>query len=411
MKRMKVFMVTALLLCFAVMLAACDSQPAAQTTEPAKSTAAYRVTVADAVGEPYTSGVIVRFVQNGEQIAMQPVNENGVAEKELDAGEYTVELVFTGDESAYHYDKTDLTLSADKTELVITLNQNLSSEPVSLFAQDKECKAYPVEAGGTYVSLTVGQRNYFLFSPVIAGTYQITADQGVQVGYYGAPHFVQEQTAVEVVDNAFTISVSADMLGSTMVIGLDSEKAESCVLTVQRIGEPQRTLADEPWTVYEATVELAPYQLDAAATLVDFDLTADSYALVYSEADGFYHLDSADGPLVLVRLGEKSKYLDSFQTILEHTGVNKYFFDDSGEFVKKESYSECLLKYIACMDAEKGVYPLTEDLKYIIQQEGDDSGWWDEENSTYLFVDDAGNRLTGINPDIAWLFMCCYVAG
>ena len=101
--------------------------------------------------------------------------------------------------------------------------------------------------------------------------------------------------------------------------------------------------------------------------------------------------------------------MDSYQTILEHTGVTKYFYDEEGNFHRKETYSECLMEYIACADEAMGVYPLTEDLKYIVQQHGDYQGWWDPESRAYLFVDLDGNPEPGINHDIAWLLMCCYV--
>ena len=99
----------------------------------------------------------------------------------------------------------------------------------------------------------------------------------------------------------------------------------------------------------------------------------------------------------------------SFKTY-DFAGVQRYFFDAEGNYQKKESYSECLLEYIACMDQDKGVYPLTEDLKYIIQMEGDDSGWFDPENSLYLFKDANRINLDGINNEISWLFMCSYLA-
>ena len=195
---------------------------------------------------------------------------------------------------------------------------------------------------------------------------------------------------------------------SVIVIGVDAGEDTSCTIAIQRIGEPQYDISDEPWVVYEKTVELTPYKLTGA--VADFDITAstDTYDLVLGE-DGYYHLDSADGPLVLVYLGEDLDYLDCYQTILDHTGVVCYFYDENGEFVKKESYTECLLEYLEYMDEDTGVYPLTEDLKYIIQNNGDHSGWWDEESSSYLFKDDAGNKVPGINPEISWLFMCCYV--
>ena len=102
---------------------------------------------------------------------------------------------------------------------------------------------------------------------------------------------------------------------------------------------------------------------------------------------------------------------DSFQTILEHSGITKYFYDEEGNFEKKESYSECLLEYIKYMDEASGLYPLTEDLKYIIQMRGDHYGWFDHTSPGYIFYDENHNQVMGINHDISWLFMCCYLAG
>lgn len=417
MKKIKFF---ALLLCLSMVLCACgggNTETTAATTE-ASTEADYKVTVTDALGNPYTTGVIVSFVQNGAQVAMQPVDGSGVASKTLTRGDYTVELVFTGDESAYHVEEGDYTLTADKTELTVTLFNAVSGEGRTITADGKEYTAYDVVEGSTYVTLTAGERSYFLFTPTAAGTYEFSvSDDTAAIGYYGAPHFVQSTSAAEVVDNAFTISVSAGMIGtegasgtSVIVIGVDGGSEAGASLSIERIGDAEWTVADEPWTVYQTTSELAPYTLPAGAKLQEFDLTAASYHLVLNETDGFYHLDSADGALVLVRLGEKNTYLDGYKTILEHTGVNKYFYDESGEFVKKENYADCLLEYIACIDENSGTYPLTEDLMYIIQNNGDYQGWWNVDGQNYLFVDENGNRVPGINTEIAWLFMCCYIA-
>lgn len=413
---MKKSMILVALLCAILVLSACGGT---EPEGPAGNTPLYRVTVVDGAGVPYTSGVIVKFMQGGEQVAMQVVDENGTVEKELAKGEYTVELLFTGDESEYYYDDTDLKLNAEQTELQIVLSHTMAAQGTALYADGNEYTAYPVETGSTYVKLTKEQRNYFLFTPQQAGTYAFSlAEPEAQIGYYGAPHFVQTQSAAEVVDNTFTQSIKASMIGTgntgttVLVIGIDAGSLEGATLTIQRIGEPQYDITDEPWTIYQKTVELAPYTLPAGAQMVEFDLTAatDAYKLVLNEQDGFYHLDSADGPLVLMRLGEDNQYLDCFQTILEHSGVVKYFFDENNEFEKKESYSECLLEYFGYMDEDTGVYPLTEDLKYIVQQRGEYSGWWDENNSMYLFVDEGGNKISGINLELAWLFMCCYIA-
>lgn len=407
------------ILCVGVLLCACGKK----TEDPTPTTLAnpnYKVTVLDAEGKPYTTGVIVEFHQNGSKVAMVAVNDSGVAEKVMPAGEYTVKLMFTGNADAYYYDTADLVLTAQKPEKTVTLYKAVSGEPNSLAAAGEGATAYPVEVGSTYVKLTAGSRSYFLFTPTEPGTYQFTtSDPAAVIGYYGAPHYVHSSSSVEVKDNAFTISVRSSMIGTSntgttvLVIGVDSESVENCILTIRRIGEPEYSVEDEPWTVYNATVSLQPYVLPAGATIAEFDLTAaaSAYTLVFNEADGFFHLNTADGPLVLVRLGKDSKYLASFKTILESSGVSKYFYDQDGKFVKKESYSECLMEYIANMDEDNGVYPLTKDLQYIIQQRGDHSGWFDTTSALYLFKDANGSNIPGINPELAWLFMCCYISG
>jgi len=393
----------------------------------------YKVKVVDAFGNPFTSGVIVRFMQGGQQVSMQVVNQDGIAAKELEEGEYTVELQFTDDEAAYYYDQTNLTMTSAKEMLEITLYNAISGEGQMLMGYspatdgNKDHTAYHVGVGGTYVELEPGERNYFLFAPTEAGMYAFSAENtDAVIGYYGAPHFVQQMTMIEPVEGVITESIKASMIGSgntgttVMVLGLDAVESTSAILKIERIGDPKWTVEDEPWTVYQATHALEPYTLPAGATFGEFDLKAasDAYNLVLDD-NGFYHLDSADGPLVLVRLGEASggsKYLDSFETILEHSGVTKYFWNDPEKkdqesFEKKESYSECLLEYIAVMDETAGVYPLTEDLKYIIQMRGDHYGWFDHQNPGYIFFDENGNQVIGINHDISWLFMCCYING
>lgn len=379
--------------------------------------AAYRVKIVDALGNPYTSGVAVKFMQNGEQAGMQILGENGVAEKTLPKGDYTVELKFTGSDAVYHYDQTDMTLSSDKTELEIVLSYALGEDSQTLYAQGKENAAYPIGTGCTYAELTAGERNYFLFIPTKAGTYKFsTVDSDVQIGYYGAPHFVQEYSAAEVVDSAFTVSVSEGMIGTgdtgttILVIGVDANAdTESCIIAIERTGDPERTISDEPWTEYQTTAVLSPYTLTLgdgqSLTYVDITGKTESYNIVLNETDGFYHFGTADGPIVLMNLGKDAPNV-SLQKVIQGDGslggapIRKYFYDESGEFVKKEDYTEILVGYFNNMDPDYGVYPLTSDLVYIIQNAC--SGWWDSASPDYIFND--------CNPELGWMFALCYVS-
>lgn len=405
-KRMTAILLVAAV-CMALLLAGCSSEKE------------YTVAVKDALGTPYTTGVVVRFMQDGQQVALQACDENGVAGKVLPRGDYTVELSFTDSEAEYYYDPS-LQVSAKNPSVDAILAKTVSGEPQVLTVGSNELDVYEVTVGCTYVKTDATKRNYFLFTPTMAGMYEfsVIGQTEAQIGYYGAPHFVQETSLVEMIDGKFSISVSASMIGvgeggtSVYVLGVDNP-SEGCVIGIQRTGDPQKTIEDEPWTIYKATSTLTEYSLPAGAKLGEFDLTAatDTYKIVKNEQDGFYHLNDANGPLVLVRLAEDCDYIACFATMLDRSGVSKYFYDENKNFVKRESYSECLLEYIKYVDEVEGVYPLTEDLKYIIQQRGDYAGWWDIEGNGYIFKDANGNNDPEINAEIAWLLMCCYLEG
>ncbi len=417
MKKIAFFAVLALLI---GLLAACNGggQTPNTTTAPVSADADYKVTVVDAKGNPYTEGVIVRIVSGGEQVSMQPVDGTGSVTKKLQKGEYTVELMFTDSDATYIYDQSALTMTADKTELTVEVAYGLGGKTMELYRGEGSISAPYVDVCCTQMELTAGERNYFVFVPKQAGTYEISAIGAVEsLGYYGSPHYMGDTTMLPVENNSFTTSIRADMIGSgeggtsVLVIGIDPGSAKDCILSVERTGDPEWSPEDVPYVVYKTTAKLSPYKLPQGKSLLDFDLTAstDAYKLVLGE-DGFYHLNSAEGPLVLVYLGKDSKYTSCYKEVLTKTGVRKYFYDDKGEFVKRESYDECLREYFTVMDEAAGVYPLTEDLKYIIQNHGGYHGWWDLDSETSLFQDDAGTPLPGINAEIAWLFMCAYMA-
>ena len=380
----------------------------------------YKVTVKDALGNPYTSGLIVEFMQNGKRVAMQPCDENGVATKKLEKGKYEIALSATGNDVEYYYEENQ-TVTAKNNKIDIIMSYKLSGKPETLYVDSDEFDAYAVNVGCTYVNIETDKRNYFLFTPKKEGTYEISVVDGknTEIGYYGAPHYVQEKNVGEIKDNKIEISVTDDMIGSggsgtsVYVFGIDAKdkKTKNCIFSIERVGEHKKTIEDEPWIIYKKTADLKAYTLPAGAQIKEFDLKAstDTYKFVYNDDDGFYHLNSKTGPLVLVRLAEDCEYIACFKTMLDRSGVVKYFFDKNEKFQKKESYSECLLEYIEYVDEAEGVYPLTEDLKYIIQQRGDYAGWWNSESSTYIFRDANGDIIPGINPEIAWLLMCCYI--
>ena len=412
------------------------SNPASSTNptsgsngDPQKIT--YQVAVYDVYGNPATSGVVVKFLQNGEQVALQQMNAEGIAAKELDAGEYDIELMFTSGGTKYYYDTTDLKLSATKTQVTIHLCLEQSTEGETVYADGEEYTAYPISTGNTRVTLKPG-RNYFLYHPEISGEYKMwAADTTYKVGYYGGEHYIQSfDVGHEAPNNGTGLSISDSMISpnNTFVLGVDNPGDENVetILYVVRTGAYIDTSI--PRVTYRATHTLTAWTKPADKTVKQFNLaTSTPYNLVLDEATGYYHLNDVNGPLVVVFLGEKAKdfvtYAAPYDTILKNSNVLASVKDENGNTIKLEVFNDCLQEYIGvydenlkdengnivggykggCIDRESGMYPLTDDLMYIIQHHGEYSGWWDSTSANYLFTD---AMVSAVN---AWLFMCGYL--
>lgn len=528
-KRMKALLLTLIMVCSVVMLCACGKKDGeTQSTDGGNQsgTAVYTVKLVDVLGNPFADSIVVIFLQNGEQVAMQPVNAEGTVSKELPKGQYDVELQFTKDAEKYHYASESLQVTAENTNLEIVISNavgadydvlsvnnsgrnvyklvftpanaegtegsfvledlfgdldgtylyaanedygydvtNEAGEPVDMLilinldgsfafqagymtsaqqmVQEGDATeilsgtynvvstqyiAPYVQVGGSHLELNASERNYFIFVPTQSGIYEFTVlNATATVGYYGSPFFVQpESSGNPTGEQSMTIEVKDGMIGTgntgtaQLVIGIDAEAGnESCIFTVVRIGDSIPTPEEREWTNYNPTYIPSKYTLPEGLTIQEFDLTAasDAYSLVFNEADGYYHLGTADGPVVLVRMDGALSFGGSFGMILANANVGKFFYDEEGTFQYKELYNDCLLQYLGTLNKGMGtysytdgklddlhnVYPLTKDLEYIIQSYGEYMGLWNSEDVDYLF-----GAMTGLNPDLAWLYMCCY---
>lgn len=412
--------IAALLLCAALLFACTDNNQQGTPSD----TAVYSVKLTDPAGNPCGDSIIVNFVSNGQTVAMQTVNADGVAEKSLTKGDYTVTLTSVSGDLTLHYDEDAAVLTADKTETVLILysvptvqtsTESVYSAETGETTEVTVTTSY-VSAGYTKVELLADQRNYFYFTPDVSGVYRISLlNADGTVGYYGSPYFIQDNSLVERSnDGSVSVNIYDSMIGtggtgtSVLVLGIDVTENTDGYLVIERTGDPEKTVADYDWVIYKGKTTPESFTLPAGTTLENFDLTASGYDLVLNDSDGYYHLDTADGPVVYFRLGSESDYLDSIETILESSAICAYYYDAEGNFIEKVSFTDCLLEYIVCMDSESGVYPLTDDLIYIIKERGEYAGWWDKESGIYLFVDTNGNTIPGINTEIAWMFNCCY---
>ena len=352
----------------------------------------YSVTVVDYAGKPL-KGITVQFLQNGVPVSVVEVNSNGVATTKLPSGTYTIALA-----GNYYCDKSNVTLTASKKSITVVAALKTDEYEECYF----DSTTYVLGVGGTYVQLQANKENYFIFTPVASGTYKITTtSSSVTVSsWMGSTSFLggKEQSGKEV-----TLNVKEGMLGSSFI--LSATGASECIFIIERTGNAILGVEDYPWSVYSGNYTPVS-QTTPSGTQVSFDVETSTYNIVLG-TDGFYHMNSADGPIVYVQLKGHDKI--DFNAMLGSandsesgvTSFRKVFYDDKGNYVKKEEYTDLMRKYIACADSTYGVYPLTEDLKYMLQHGGEAQGWYEHGGAGYLFD-------TQVNEQQSWMFACCY---
>lgn len=360
----------------------------------------YTVTVTDYQNNPQT-GVLVQVYKSGAMVAMQTVNDQGVATMKLEKGSYTVELAFPEGVELYYESRT-----ATLTSSVPNLTIRVAPAVEGTYEEVEGSAAYVVTVGGTYVKLP-NAVNYFLFTPEEAGVYEVTtSNKDAQIQYWGSTFFPANHTPDGGFENnTFVANVKPSGLGAEYLLAVAGNPSE-CILIITRTGDAildESDLTPEP---YEAKTPPTPFTYTGSGTLTYVDLTA-SHKAVYNAADGYYHLDSASGPVLYMNLGPNAPFVSMYNMLgftgVGGTGFYEVQYNAEGAAVRKEDYVPCMSQYIECIDSKLGIYPVTEDLMYMMQHGGAYRGWWDSTNPNYLFTE-----LPGVVADTAWMFSCCY---
>jgi hypothetical protein len=133
-------------------------------------------------------------------------------------------------------------------------------------------------------------------------------------------------------------------------------------------------------------------------TYVDITKSASEYNL--SKQGNYYYIGDKQ---VFVNLSASAPYDLSMQAILtsEYPVIRATIFN--GSEVRKEEYTALVQSYVDCMDERTGLYPLTDDLMYILRTYGHVQNWWDPSLNGFLYSSDPN-----LNAEIAWMYACCY---
>lgn len=392
-------------------------------TDPEPQIIDYTVKAVDAFGNPLEVSVIVEMFKDGESLGEMPIRK-GSAIFRQEAGEYTFEVKPM--EGKFYYDKSACVLNDEITEMTVTLYNYASDEnKQEIWIYEENIldhipyEAVQVSEGGAYVTIDRPEMTYFIFTPTRGGIYRFSyeASKKVTLGYFGSPHNVLVNCPVEVENGQFELEVKNEGVnignpgGTTqLVIGIRSFVVDGCVLKIERIGDAQVEL---PWTDVSADKNAIKTDNYINSEFVDFDIEDSGLSVVYNENDGYYHLNTADGPIIYIRITSAViesqteeetiyKYLPSFITMCETGRLGKVFYDEDGKIVLKESYNEMFYDYVE-LCGTKGLYPLNEQLASAIKNLGEQNGWFDV-NGNHIF----GENIADVVIENAWLFACVY---
>lgn len=400
------------------------------TQEPIDEKITYSVEFVNYKGETMTSFSGVVMYSDGTVAA---VLSHGKASFEAVAGEYNLSFDITSADG-YEYDE-ECTLTSENNEAKITVYNRVTDTNKDFYAS--EYGAGYVGEGATYVKLRgvkssefEGERSFFIFKPQRDGIYKISviSDKDVSLGYYGGTVLtVFPHSLIEPVDNTIEIKYHKSSIGAdssvVCVMGLNTDgSAKDAIIVIERIADVPIDFIDLKWEIPNLKKEPTEHRLsyqNKVVTLQNLDLMDENLTLVLGE-DGYYHLGTADGPIVYVRLSADVDYfgfytdeesgvqkpnMAAFTTIIETGRMCRYFSDENGKPLRKESYNEIIEKYAEIADAS-GIYPLDEMLEYIIKQHGEHAGWWNYESENNLYDMYAVEKPPVEN---AWLFAACTI--
>ena len=270
-----------------------------------------------------------------------------------------------------------------------------------------------VGVGKTIIEIDVEDDNYFIFTPEEEGVYEITtSDSAAKVSYWGGnTSYIFDQTSsTDYQNNAFTRNITPSMLGCSIIICVKG--ADSCILEITRISDPILSISDMPLIEYEPTVEVTKFTMPVGITLTAVDVTeaTDVYKLVLSSKDGYYHMDTEDGPILYMDM--KAGYPVALTNVITNS-FEEGIYDSNGTPLYRVNYRNLLEEYCNNCDSDnsegKGWYPVTYDLRYIVEHGGAAKGWWDKSNPNSDFWYSATTGIgKDLNPEIAWMYSCSY---
>lgn len=420
--------------------------PGEEPEDPVPEEGRYVVTVVDENGDPVPN-LTINMCNSSDGVCYIPVmtNTNGVAAFELDPGDYyfqvtdwskivaeypdaTYEKVYTT-EGVYGY---TLVINYSGTEPddpdepdVPEMPEGNYGTPVIAYMQDysgtglptvTEITMYFVENAGTYdVWAPDSNEVYVTFQTLISGKYNISLSlddgQTAVIKEYapynnGTNMFYKSQISegdnTTSIDFEITDAYVSDMGSSYHTFGIavtDGTPAQVQIV-VTRTGDPTPPPEEIDAGVVEAEQVLAEVYGEQEGVRIPVDAITPETVLLGS--DGFYHVGSETGPVLVAKLIGGNRFLfDGTDLIDVESGGNRLLhpviLDQEANTRTSYDYTEFVAAYSDVCNAD-GVVPVTEELADFLKLYASQAGY------PVAPEDPAGEASEGNG----WLLFCYY---
>lgn len=256
----------------------------------------------------------------------------------------------------------------------------------------------PLTLGDNEITVSkVYPATLFEFTPEEYAEYRITAsDADALVGAYaGTINYIPD--SAKGTSNEVSIYFSS---GRDIVVAVMG--TSSCTLTIEKVGDVEIKV-EAPWNEYVNKVEVTDIETDVDINNLTNVMIYDDVAnFAVLGADGYYHLDSADGEILYVNLNSS---IMSLVDIVANGKLGAVFYDEQGNVTEKIDFTNAVFEYIdnaaQIADGEDifYFYPLTADLIEMYQVVGLANDWY------------GLTGWVGGETDDAWMFACYYEEG
>lgn len=409
-----------------------------ENPEPTEGT--YTVTVTDENGDPVPN-LMIQMCVVGEGGLCTPAvtNANGVATFDLDAGDYHIQVTDWDAILADHPDATYEVVDTTDGVYTYTLVINYSGTepdvpempegnygtPVIAYMQDysgtglptvTEITMYFVENAGTYdVWAPDSNEVYVTFQTLISGKYNISLSlddgQTAVIKEYapynnGTNMFYKSQISegdnTTSIDFEITDAYVSDMGSSYHTFGIavtDGTPAQVQIV-VTRTGDPTPPPEEIDAGVVEAEQVLAEVYGEQEGVRIPVDAIKPETVVLGS--DGFYHVGSETGPVLVAKLIGGNRFLfDGTDLIDVESGGNRLLhpviLDQEANTRTSYDYTEFVAAYSDVCNAD-GVVPVTEELADFLKLYASQAGY------PVAPEDPAGEASEGNG----WLLFCYY---